>query len=249
MMFGFLLDHGCDINAGSGSIGLLLHSTVYDASAPHAGTSISQLDLWTWMLKSEGYDLERRDVFGATALLSHAVSVRTLSSDNCCMLLDEGADPKAQDSDDSNALHKVMHSIDNGELFLENIYRKLHVLVAASCNVNQCDIWGQTPSDDALSFGCWDEWCSALITCGYDVHDVLKADRIRKEEFVDRIERSTIEVLEGIYKHSSTSWEALQLYLDVTKESIERYIHIKVRLCPVALLEVNITQLRRPATD
>lgn len=59
------------------------------------------------------------------------------------MLLDEGADPKTQDNDGSNALHKVMHSIDNGELFLENIYRKSRLLIAASSNVNQCDIWGR----------------------------------------------------------------------------------------------------------
>ena len=52
VLFSFLLDHSCDSNAGSGSIGLLLHSTVHDASAPYAGASISELNLWTRMLKA-----------------------------------------------------------------------------------------------------------------------------------------------------------------------------------------------------
>ena len=174
--------------------------------------------------ESEGYDLERQDTSGVTALLSHAISTRALSANDVAMLSDEGADPKAVDNDGCNALHKVVQSINNGELLLENIYRKLRLLMAGSCAVNQCDIWGQTPFDDALSFGCWDEWCSALLAaCGYDVHNVLRNDRVQKEKFVQRNTGLATDVHEGIHDNDSTIWEAVEVYLELTKEFIEFY--------------------------
>lgn len=69
---------------------------------------------------------------------------------------------------------------------------------------------------------------------------------MRKEEFVGRNKGLAIDVLEGIHKYSSTLWEALELYLEITKESIECYVHIKVRLCPLLIrLGTNLPQLRR----
>ncbi|KAI9881624.1 MAG: hypothetical protein M1830_000189 [Pleopsidium flavum] len=226
-MFNFLLDHGCDIDAVSGGFGLLLHSTVHDSSAPYTVEKVQQLGQWTKLLKHEGYDFDKRDPSGLTALLSHALSTRALSTQNVRLLLDEGADPQAQDQHGSNALQKAMHSLDNGELFLDNVDRKLRLLIGARCDVNHCDVWGQTPSDDALSYDCWDEWCSALEANGLDVHDVLRADREHKERFIEQNRGDLSGNIEGVYEYGSESSDALNDYLEWKKESVDCYAKIK----------------------
>jgi len=227
-MFRFLLDHGCDIDAVSGDFGLLLHSTVHDSSAPYTVENVQHLSQWTKLLKNEGYDFDKRDPLGLTALLSHASSTRALSTQNVRLLLDEGADPQAQKQHGSNALHKAMHSLDNGELFLDNVDRKLRLLIGAQCDVNQCDIWGHTPSDDALSYDCWDEWCSALEASGFDVYDVLQADRKHKAKFVKQNKGHLCGIMDGVYEYESESWDALNDYLEWKKESVDCYATIRV---------------------
>lgn len=227
-IFSFLVSHGCDIDAVSGNFGLLLHSTVYDSSAPCTTGKDKDLGKWTKLLKYEGYDFNKRDALGATALLSHALSTRALSTDNVRLLLEEGADPQAHNVHGSNALHKTIHSLDNGELFLDNVVRKLRLLIEAGCDTNHCDIWGQTPSDDALSYGCWDEWCSALEACGLDVYDVLQTDRAYKKKFIQANDGQDSSLIKGVYEYDSESWDALEDYIERKKESVDCYAKIMV---------------------
>ena len=146
-------------------------------------------------LKREGHDFEQKDEDGKTPLLSQLSVDGGQSLEMARLLLEFGANVHATTPAGQNALQCAM-SRSNWEEYREILEQKLCLLIEAGADVNHCDEFGDTPSDDAREhYQCWDEWCRALESNGLNLHEVIQADEERRESFWEA--EVTAEVIEG----------------------------------------------------
>jgi hypothetical protein len=135
------------------------------------------------LLLLDGCDLEQKDGFGRTPLLSCIENVcRSALPAVVDMLLKAGADPLTTGNGDEGMLHSLLRSLSacNDESMepaeVGSITSVLVALLRAGCNPNLLDEFSDTPSDKALSPVAWVLWCDALRLAGMDIKDVLLGD-------------------------------------------------------------------------
>ena len=126
-------------------------------------------------LKSSDYDFER-ERNGLTPLLSYASTPGADSVSTISLLLGFGANIHATNSWGGNSIHCSIASTEHNSVF----ERKLRVLIEAGCDIYHCDAFGRSPCDMALGEGCWEEWCMALESSGFDLTEVILENEHRK---------------------------------------------------------------------
>lgn len=144
-------------------------------------------------LKMRDYDFEYQDRWQRTPLLGSMLARGGASLATAKVLLELGADAHAIDREGRNAIQLAMSSnvvwkpemvpfhLDPRE-FSEVLQGKLELLINVGVNLEHRDIYGSTPSMDAMDWECWDAWCKALKRCGKSIDEVSSQGKTKLVE-------------------------------------------------------------------